>query len=48
MHGIRSYVPKPVLNIDKVKEELINNAKKPFILFGQGIILGKVRIKSIR
>ncbi|MFT5964686.1 MAG: acetolactate synthase-1/2/3 large subunit [Flavobacterium sp.] len=41
--GIRSYVPKPVLNIDKVKEaaELINSAKKPFIVYGQGIILGK-------
>ncbi len=41
--GIRSYVPKPILNIDKVKEaaELINNAKKPFIIYGQGIILGQ-------
>jgi acetolactate synthase-1/2/3 large subunit len=41
--AIRSYVPKPVLNIDKVKEaaELINSAKKPFIVYGQGIILGQ-------
>lgn len=41
--GIRSYIPKPTLNIDRVKEaaELINNAKKPFIVFGQGIILGE-------
>ncbi|TDE03793.1 biosynthetic-type acetolactate synthase large subunit [Flavobacterium hiemivividum] len=41
--SIRSYNPKPTLNIEKVKEaaELINNAKKPFIVFGQGIILGE-------
>ncbi|CAM3037169.1 biosynthetic-type acetolactate synthase large subunit [Flavobacterium frigoris] len=41
--GIRSYNPKPTLNIEKVKEaaELINKAKKPFIVFGQGIILGQ-------
>jgi acetolactate synthase-1/2/3 large subunit len=41
--SIRSYNPKPTLNIEKVKEaaELINKAKKPFIVFGQGIILGK-------
>jgi len=40
--GIRSYTPKPTLNIEKVKEAaaLINNAKKPYIIFGQGIILG--------
>lgn len=41
--GIRSYIPKPTLNHDRIKEaaELINNAKKPFIVFGQGIILGE-------
>ncbi|WP_281322109.1 biosynthetic-type acetolactate synthase large subunit [Flavobacterium aestivum] len=41
--GIRSYTPKPTLNLEKVKEaaELINNAKKPYIIFGQGIILGQ-------
>jgi len=41
--GIRSYKPIPVLNKDKVAEaaELINNAKKPFIVWGQGVILGK-------
>lgn len=40
---IRSYHPKPVLNFEKVKEaaELINNAKKPLIIFGQGTILGE-------
>ena len=41
--SIRSYNPKPSLNLEKVKEaaELINNAKKPYIVFGQGIILGE-------
>jgi acetolactate synthase-1/2/3 large subunit len=41
--SIRSYNPKPTLNLDRIKEaaELINNAKKPFIVFGQGIILGE-------
>lgn len=41
--GIRSYNPKPTLNLEKVAEaaELINNAKKPYIIFGQGIILSE-------
>lgn len=41
--GIRSYTPKPTLNLEKVAAaaELINNAKKPYIIFGQGIILGE-------
>jgi acetolactate synthase-1/2/3 large subunit len=41
--NIRSYNPKPTLNLERVKEaaEIINNAKKPFIIFGQGIILSE-------
>lgn len=41
--SIRSYTPKPTLNLEKVAEaaDLINNAKKPYIVFGQGIILGE-------
>ncbi|REG96048.1 biosynthetic-type acetolactate synthase large subunit [Flavobacterium aquicola] len=41
--GIRSYHPKPDLNLQKVQEaaDLINNAKKPYIIFGQGIILSE-------
>lgn len=41
--AIRSYTPKPALNLEKVKEAaaLINSAKKPYIVFGQGIILGQ-------
>ena len=38
---IRSYTPVPTLDPGKVKEaaELINNAKRPYVLFGQGVIL---------
>ena len=41
--SIRSYNPRPTLNLEKVKEAaaIINNAKKPYIVFGQGIILGE-------
>ncbi|HSD07715.1 biosynthetic-type acetolactate synthase large subunit [Flavobacterium sp.] len=41
--SIRSYHPRPVLNLKKVAEaaDLINNAKKPYIIFGQGIILSE-------
>ena len=41
--SIRSYNPKPTLNLKKVKEAaaVINTAKKPFILFGQGVILSQ-------
>lgn len=40
--GIRSYQPKPNVDIKKVEEaaEVINNARRPYIVFGQGIILG--------
>lgn len=39
---IRSYKPKPVVRKSYVEEAaaLINSAKKPFVLFGQGILLG--------
>lgn len=40
---IRSYRPKPIVRKEYIEQAaaLINDAKKPFILFGQGIILGK-------
>jgi acetolactate synthase-1/2/3 large subunit len=40
---IRSYRPKPIVRKSYVEEaaQLINEAKKPFVLFGQGVILGK-------
>src|ERR1700709_525079 len=39
---IRSYRPKPIVRQQYVQEAatLINQAKKPFILWGQGVILG--------
>jgi len=39
---IRSYRPKPIVRTQYVQEaaELINQAKKPFIIWGQGVILG--------
>ena len=38
---VRSYVPRPVLKMEYVEKaaELINNAKKPMALVGQGLIL---------
>lgn len=40
--GIRSYKPKPEVNLKEVERaaEAMNNAKKPMIVFGQGVILG--------
>ena len=40
---IGSYVPRPPLDMEKVKEaaDLINKAKKPYIIYGQGVILAK-------
>lgn len=40
---VRSYNPVPTTDISKVKEaaDLINAAKKPLIVWGQGVILGK-------
>jgi len=39
---IRSYRPKPIVRKEYIEQAaaLINQAKKPFILFGQGVILG--------
>lgn len=39
---IRSYRPKPIVRNEYIEKaaKLINNAKKPFIVFGQGVILG--------
>ena len=41
--GVRSYKPVPELDLDAVTQaaELINNAEKPFIVWGQGVILGR-------
>ena len=41
--GMRSYVPTPQLDLTKVAEAatLINAAKKPLVLFGQGVLLAE-------
>jgi acetolactate synthase-1/2/3 large subunit len=41
--GVRSYKPVPTLDHDQVKAaaEAINGAKKPLIVWGQGVILGQ-------
>lgn len=40
---IRSYRPKPIVRKEYIEQaaELINKAEKPFVIFGQGVILGK-------
>lgn len=40
---VRSYRPSPIVRNEYIEQaaEIINTAKKPFVLFGQGVILGK-------
>ncbi|NGM60621.1 biosynthetic-type acetolactate synthase large subunit [Sphingobacterium sp. SGG-5] len=40
---IRSYRPAPIVRKEYIEEaaKVINAAKKPFVIFGQGVILGK-------
>ncbi|MFL5741557.1 MAG: biosynthetic-type acetolactate synthase large subunit [Flavisolibacter sp.] len=40
---IRSYRPSPIIRKEYIQEaaQIINEAKKPFVIFGQGVILGK-------
>ena len=40
---IRSYRPEPEIRNEYIEQaaELINQAKKPFVIFGQGVILGQ-------
>ncbi|KIC95667.1 biosynthetic-type acetolactate synthase large subunit [Flavihumibacter solisilvae] len=47
---IRSYRPKPVVRQDYIKQaaQLINEAKQPFVIFGQGVILGKAEMEFKR
>ena len=42
-HSVRSYKPVPDYSIDQIKKasQLINDSKKPFIVYGQGVILGE-------
>jgi acetolactate synthase-1/2/3 large subunit len=47
---IRSYRPKPIVRKEYIAEaaKLINEAKKPFIIFGQGVILGRAEKEFIQ
>ena len=40
---IRSYRPKPIVRKEYIQRaaDLINQAERPFVIFGQGVILGK-------
>jgi acetolactate synthase-1/2/3 large subunit len=40
---IRSYRPKPIVRAEYIDQaaKLINEAEKPFVIFGQGVILGR-------
>jgi acetolactate synthase-1/2/3 large subunit len=42
-HHVRSYRPKPIVRKEFIQAaaQLINEAQKPFVIFGQGVILGK-------
>ena len=47
---IRSYRPKPIIRKKYIEEaaKLINEAEKPFVLFGQGVILGRAEKEFTR
>lgn len=47
---IRSYRPKPIVRKEYIQEaaELINKAERPFVIFGQGVILGKAEKEFAR
>jgi acetolactate synthase-1/2/3 large subunit len=40
---IRSYRPKPIIRKEFIEQaaSIINNAQRPFVIFGQGVILGR-------
>jgi acetolactate synthase I/II/III large subunit len=47
---IRSYRPKPIVRKEYIEEaaKLINEAQRPFVVFGQGVILGKAEKEFIK
>lgn len=47
---IRSYRPKPIVRKEYIEQaaELINKAERPFVIFGQGVILGKAEKEFIQ
>ncbi len=50
VEAIRSYNPEPKINPDALKNaaDLINNAKKPLIVWGQGVILGNAEDELVK
>ena len=50
VEAIRSYNPEPKIDPDALKNaaDLINNAKKPLIVWGQGVILGNAENELIK
>ncbi len=46
---IRSYRPSPIVRKEYIEDaaKLINEAKKPFVIFGQGVILGRAEKEFI-
>ncbi len=50
VEAIRSYNPEPKINPNDLKNasDLINNAKKPLIVWGQGVILGNAENELIK
>jgi acetolactate synthase-1/2/3 large subunit len=47
---VRSYRPAPIVRKEYITEaaKLINEAEKPFVIFGQGVILGKAEKEFIK
>lgn len=47
---VRSYRPAPIVRKEYITEaaKLINEAQKPFVIFGQGVILGKAEQEFIK
>jgi acetolactate synthase-1/2/3 large subunit len=47
---VRSYRPKPIVRKEYITEaaKLINEAEKPFVIFGQGVILGKAEAEFLK
>ncbi|MFN8290014.1 MAG: biosynthetic-type acetolactate synthase large subunit [Chitinophagaceae bacterium] len=47
---IRSYRPKPIVRKEYVEAaaKIINEAERPFVVFGQGVLLGKAEKEFIR
>ncbi|AXY77784.1 biosynthetic-type acetolactate synthase large subunit [Paraflavitalea soli] len=47
---IRSYRPKPIVRKEYVEQaaKMINEAERPFVIFGQGVILGKAETEFLK